>query len=84
MWREKYEKSSFLFRVRNEHRWYQVLDENGDVDRVPFSDRLRFLISGPYKIFKNEKLLRLVVADEMRIHFGEEIVYNTFDQNRIL
>jgi len=25
----------------------------------------------------------LVLADELLIHFGKEVVYNTFDQNRL-
>lgn len=82
-WREKINKLSFLFRIRNEQRWHQVLNQDGEVNRVRFSNRIRFLFSTSIPVFKNEKLPRLSIADEMHIHFGKEIIYNTFDQNRI-
>lgn len=82
-WREKLNNFSFLFRIRNEQRWHEVLDENAKVDRVRFSNRVRFLFSTSYKLFKNDNLPKLVLADEMHIHFGKEIIYNTFDQNRL-
>lgn len=82
-WRESIARLSFLFRIRNEQRWHEVLNEKGAVNRVRFSNRLRFLISTTIPIFKNPKYPRLVIADEMLIHFGKEIVYNSLDQNRV-
>ena len=35
------------------------------------------------RIFEDEKKPRLVIADEVLFHFGKEIIYNTFDQNRL-
>ena len=81
-WREKLNNSFFLFRVRNEQRWHEVLNQNAEVDRVRFSNRLRFLFSATFQIFEDPYLPRIVVADEMLVHFGKEIIFNTFDQNR--
>ena len=82
LWRSINGKTKFLQRVRNEQRWHEVLNEDGSVNRIRFSNRVRFLFSATIKVFENEKLPRLVIADEILFHFGEEIVYNTFDQNR--
>ena len=82
-WREKFNNLFFLTRIRNEQRWHEVLDENASVDRVRFSNRVRFLFSASIPIFSNENLPRVAIADELLVHFGKEIVYNTFDQNRI-
>lgn len=82
LWRSIYGKTSFLQRIRTEQRWHEVLDGEGEVDRVRFSTRVRFLFSASIRIFENPKWPKLVLADEILIHFGSEIVYNTFDQNR--
>jgi hypothetical protein len=49
---------------------------------VSFSHRFRFLLSASFPIFKVPELPRLVVADEVHFPVGQEIVFNTFDQNR--
>ena len=82
LWRSVNGKARFLQRVRIEQRWHTINNLNGSVDRVRFSNRLRFLFSASIKIFEKETAPRLVLADEVLIHFGPEIVYNTFDQNR--
>ena len=83
LWRSINGRAKFLYRVRNEQRWHEVLDLNGDVDRIRFSNRLRFLFSVSFKVFESDKMPRLVLSDEILFHFGKEIVYNTFDQNRL-
>lgn len=82
LWRSINGRAKFLQRIRNEQRWHEVLNPDGSVNRVRFSNRVRFLFSASIKIFKDEKKPRLVLADEVLFHFGKEIVYNTFDQNR--
>jgi len=82
LWRNEIRHVVFMQRIRNEQRWHEVLNEDGSVNRVRFSNRVRFLLSWNIKVFKNEKLPKLVLSDEILFHFGEEIVYNTFDQNR--
>lgn len=82
LWRSINGRAKFLQRIRNEQRWHEVLNPDGSVNRVRFSNRVRFLFSASIKVFEDEKMPRLVLADEVLFHFGKEIVYNTFDQNR--
>lgn len=82
LWRSINGRAKFLQRIRNEQRWHEVLDPDGSVNRVRFSNRVRFLFSASIRVFEDEKKPRLVIADEVLFHFGNEIVYNTFDQNR--
>lgn len=44
---------------------------------------MRYLLSANIPIFKNKKLPQLSIADELAIQFGKDVVYNTFEQNRI-
>ena len=83
LWRARIGRTTFLQRIRNEQRWSEVLDENGGVDRIRFTNRLRFLFSFAFQLFDNPKLPRPVISDEVHIHFGDEVVFNTFNQNRI-
>jgi hypothetical protein len=84
LWRNEIRKIVFLQRIRNEQRWHHILDnQTGNIDHTRFTNRVRFLLSGTIKVLKNEKLPRFVVADEILFHFGNEVTYNTFDQNRI-
>ena len=77
-------KVVFLQRIRIEQRWHEVLDlTDGTVDRVRFSNRFRFLFSASFQVFNNPKAPRATISDEVLFHVGNEIVYNTFDQNRL-
>lgn len=82
LWRSVNGRARFLQRIRNEQRWHQVLNDDGSVNRVRFSNRVRLLLSASIRIFEDAKKPRLVLSDEILFHFGNEIVYNTFDQNR--
>lgn len=46
-------------------------------------DRIRYLLSVTTPIFKNKKYPSFVLSDELAIQFGKEVVYNTFEQNRL-
>ena len=84
LWRAKISRVTFLQRIRIEQRWHEVLDNtDGSVDRVRFSNRFRFLMSAKIRAFNNPKMPQPVIANEIHFHVGKEIVYNTFDQNRI-
>lgn len=84
LWRSQMKKVTFLQRIRIEQRWQQVLNTtDGSVDRVRFSNRFRFLFSGAIQVFDNPNLPRPTLSNEILFHVGEEIVYNTFDQNRL-
>ncbi|OAZ04561.1 DUF2490 domain-containing protein [Flavobacterium succinicans] len=73
---------SMLQRIRNEQRWQDKM-VNDRADDTRFTNRIRYLLSFTIPIFKNEKLPSLVIADELLMHFGKEVVYNSMDQNRI-
>ena len=84
LWRADKQWLTFLQRIRVEQRWHQVLDPtNGSVDRVRFSHRFRFLMSAAFDVFPNPKAPRPTISNEILFHVGKEIVYNTFDQNRL-
>lgn len=70
-------------RLRNEQRWQQVIVNDQYAGRFRFSNRIRYQIGFGFPIFKNPQAPILVVSDELMIQFGKELVYNTFDQNRI-
>ncbi len=82
-WRHDEGKVILLNRIRNEQRWHEVLNPDGSVDRIRFSNRVRILMSATIPIFRNEFLPALSVAEEMHFHFGKDLIFNTFDQNRI-
>jgi hypothetical protein len=82
-WRQNVGRVTFVQRIRNEQRRHGVLNNEGAVDRWRFSNRVRFLSSFSVKVFENPKMPSIVFADEVHMHFGKEIIYNTFDQNRI-
>ena len=82
-WRHQEGRVVLFNRIRNEQRWHEVLAADGSVDHIRFSNRVRILLSATIPFFKNEYMPTLSVAEEMHFHFGKELVYNTFDQNRI-
>ncbi len=75
-------KVGLLNRLRNEQRWQERIVNDQPIHSNKFSDRIRYLLSINIPIFKNPHYPSLVVADEIAIQFGKEIIYNTFDQNR--
>lgn len=74
---------SILQRIRNEQRWQDKIVNDERTGEERFTDRVRYLVSFNIPIFKKKSMPLLVVSDEILIHFGKEVVYNTFDQNRI-
>lgn len=79
----KWGTTGMLLRLRNEQRWQDIIINDSDSGRHKFSNRIRYLISVNIPIFKKKTSPALVISDELLIHFGKEIVYNTFDQNRM-
>lgn len=83
-WNQKIERTSFLQRIRIEQRWRESLNMDGSLNHIFFNIRLRYLLSVKIPIWKDKPYLpKPVIADEVLIQFGENIVYNTFDQNRL-
>jgi len=82
LWRSTIRRVIFLQRIRIEQRWSEELNQDGTVNHIRFTNRIRFLFSAAIKVFNDDKLPRLVIADEILIQFGPEVIFNTFDQNR--
>ncbi|MEP7143859.1 MAG: DUF2490 domain-containing protein [Ferruginibacter sp.] len=76
-------KVSLLNRLRNEQRWQEKIVNDKFIKSFKFTDRIRYLLSFTIPVFKNPHYPSLVLSDELAIQFGKEIVYNTFDQNRV-
>ena len=74
---------SVLQRLRNEQRWQEKMVNDEPSGENRFTNRVRYLASFTIPIFNDKKLPLLVLSDEILIHFGKEVVYNTFDQNRL-
>lgn len=78
----EYKKIKLLQRLRNEHRWQDIISNDKKTGDRKFTDRVRYLLSATIPVFKNKKLPQLVLANELALQFGKEVVYNTFEQNR--
>lgn len=74
---------SLLQRIRNEQRWQDKIVNDKRTGDYKFTNRVRYLLSLniPLKP-KDKNFPSLVLADEFFMHFGKEVVYNTFEQNR--
>ena len=79
----EYKKIKLLQRLRNEHRWQDIISNDKKTGDRKFTDRVRYLLSSTIPVFKNKKLPQLVIADELALQFGKDVVYNTFEQNRL-
>jgi len=75
-------KVSVLQRLRNEQRWQEKIVNDEPSGKNRFTNRVRYLASFTIPVFNDKRLPSLVLSDEILIHFGQEVVYNTFDQNR--
>ena len=74
---------SILQRIRIEQRWQQKMVNDEWSGEYRFTNRFRYLASFSIPVFKKKTMPSLVISDEILIHFGKEVVYNTFDQNRL-
>jgi Protein of unknown function (DUF2490) len=76
-------KSQFLHRIRNEQRWQQKIVDDEWTGAWKFTNRFRYLFSVTRQVFQKKSMPSLVLADEILLQFGSEVVYNTFEQNRL-
>jgi hypothetical protein len=72
-----------LQRIRNEQRWIEKITDDKFTGEYKFSNRIRYLLAFNIPIFNNPHYPSISLSDELMIQFGKEIVYNTFDQNRL-
>lgn len=76
-------KINLLQRLRNEQRWQQKILNDKPTGQNRFTNRIRYLLNVTIPVFKKQTFPSLVVSDELHIQFGKEVLYNTFDQNRL-
>jgi len=79
----KFSTTSMLQRLRVDQRWQQKIVDDKPTGANKFTNRVRYLLSFTIPVFKNAQLPALVLSDELLVQFGKEVVYNTFDQNRL-
>lgn len=79
----KWGKVSVLNRLRNEQRWQEKIAGGVPTGQFRFTNRIRYLLSFTLPVFAHPKYPSLVLADEILMHMGKEVVYNAMDQNRI-
>jgi hypothetical protein len=82
--RQKVGKFGFTQRYQIEQRFMDRFDKMGNYLGNEFYFRYRFKIQTDFKIWKTEKkFLNAIIYDEIMINGGSNVIYNSFDQNRI-
>jgi hypothetical protein len=70
-------------RLRIEERWVQKLVNFQPINKYRYTTRFRYQLSLNIPVSKKKKVPSLVIADEVMLQTGKDIIYNPFDQNRI-
>lgn len=76
-------KFTITNRWRLEQRWQQKIVNNAKTHDYRFTNRARYQLTCNYAPFKNKYLPSFSAFNEMMLQFGKEVVYNTFDQERL-
>jgi Protein of unknown function (DUF2490) len=75
-------------RIRYEARFRQNVVDNEIADGFSFTNRVRFAVNLRRNLkeltFSTNYVPYVTVGDEVLLQFGENVVYNTLDQNRII
>ncbi len=82
----KTKKSKWLQWLRLEERFKQTAINNTASDNYDFTYRLRYYILAQFPLSKHmykKGSVSFVTSEELYLNFGKNIVYNTFDQNRL-
>ena len=74
---------TMMQRLRNEQRWQDIIKNDVRTGDKKFTDRVRYLLSFTIPVFKNSYYPAAVISDELCTQYGKEVVYNSFEQNRI-
>ena len=83
-WKKEYGNITLNQRFQVEQRFFQKVNTEGLQAGTDFNWRFRYRLQGEYSCWKKEsQYLKAIVYDEIMINAGENIVHNTFDQNRI-
>lgn len=78
-----YGRWTLQHRWRNEQRWQQKIAGDSLTGSDKFTDRVRYMFTASYSLSSKPSSPQLVAGNEVMLQFGKEILYNTFDQNRI-
>lgn len=79
------DKIKFQNRILLEERFFQTIENNELTDNYNFSLRLRLLSQFTFDLFKlnsEKENIGLYLSNEILVHYGKNIVFNIFDQNR--
>jgi len=82
-WSTSVGQNSLLQRFRLEQRWVEQYAMGLPTGSVRFTHRIRYLMSWSVPVFKHPKAPKLMIADEILLQMGPDVVYNPFDQNRL-
>ena len=82
--KQNFGKINLNQRFQIEERFFQNCDTEGLTSGTTFFWRFRYRLQGEYTFWKKEKqYLKAILSDEIMINAGRNVVYNTFDQNRV-
>lgn len=79
----KWKTIGFVHRWRNEQRWQEKVINDQHSHQFRFTNRIRYMAGLTLPVSKNRKFPSISVSDELMFHFGKEVIYNHFDQNRL-
>ena len=83
-WKQNIGKIAINQRFQLEERFIHNANKEELLPGTTFFWRYRYRLQGDYTFWKKKKhLLKAVLYDELMFNFGEKIIRNTFDQNRI-
>jgi hypothetical protein len=83
-WKLEFGEITMNQRLQAEERFFRKTNNEGLLPGTNFNWRFRYRLQGEYSCWKKEnEYLKAIVYDEIFINAGENIVHNTFDQNRI-
>jgi hypothetical protein len=79
---QRYEKLNALFRLRLEQRFFNNIQNGESLNDDFLVHRVRFLIGVGFP-FKKDGPTEFILADEIHLNFGKNVIFNTFNQNRL-
>ncbi len=83
-WKQEFGNFILNHRFQAEERFIRNADKEQLLPGTTFTWRFRYRLQGEYSCWKKgNQYLKAIVNDELMINAGKNIVYNTFDQNRI-
>ncbi|MBL0335857.1 MAG: DUF2490 domain-containing protein [Chitinophagaceae bacterium] len=79
----KFHRLSIQHRLRNEQRWQQKTANDVRTGDYRFTNRIRYQLALSIPVSSKNDWPQFVLSDELAVHFGKEVIYNHFDQNRV-